>query len=592
MNEDVATTKQLLQMMQTLYPNQDPRDIDPTTLRYVIYARKSTKSEERQERSIPDQIADCKLREVNLYGLTVVGKPIREKQSAKEPDIRPKFRQMIDDIKAGKYDGIISWHPDRLARNMKEAGEIIDLLDKGILKDIRFATSSFENSPTGKMLLGISFVLSKQYSEHLSESVTRGNRRKTEDGVFFADMKHGYYIVDGKLFPDGNNFILIRQAFDKRLEGWGQKEIANWLNTQGYTIRKKNKKPKSFRWDKDNISKLFRDTTNTGVLKYGKTFTDLTDFYEFEAVITVEEFLKINKVKDLSDPKIMSSIMVKSREVTKASLLNGMVYCGFCNKPFSSGITPKRDKETKQIISSRYYYRCENEGCEFRNKSVRPKVVIETATKFLSEHLFTTKDNYERYVKDAKEYANTQAKALDSDIASLAKQIGNKKAEYDRSKVIVRDRPTLAKHYNLDEIEAELKDIAKDHEKLVKNRKDLKQSILAYSEYLELFENIGVTLSKTHDMGLLDENLRKFFLNFTVKQWGIGKKQRSEVIYKLNEPFAGFIKNDNFVHGRDKHMLLELFKYTIENYESSEKLYKNLKFANMTRNTQVQGLVF
>ena len=316
---------------------------------------------------------------------------------------------------------------------MKEAGEIIDLLDKGILKDIRFVTSSFENSPTGKMLLGISFVLSKQYSEHLSESVTRGNRRKTEGGVFLADIKHGYYIVDGKLFPDGNNFILIRQAFDKRLEGWGQKEIANWLNTQGYTIRKKNKKPQSFKWDKDNISKLFRDTTNTGVLKYGKTFTDLTDFCKFEAVITVEEFLKINKVKNLSNPKIMSSIMVKSRDETRANLLNGIVYCGFCSKPFSSGITPKKDKETKQIISSRYYYRCENESCEFRNKSVRPKVVIETATKFLSEHLFTTPDNYDRYVTDAKEYANTQAKALDGDIASLAKQIGNKKQEYERS---------------------------------------------------------------------------------------------------------------------------------------------------------------
>ena len=47
MTDDVATTKQLLQKMQTLYPNQDPRDIDPTTLRYVIYARKSTKREER-----------------------------------------------------------------------------------------------------------------------------------------------------------------------------------------------------------------------------------------------------------------------------------------------------------------------------------------------------------------------------------------------------------------------------------------------------------------------------------------------------------------------------------------------------------------
>lgn len=547
MANEEATTQQLLQMMQTLYPIQDARDIDITTLRYVIYARKSTKGEERQERSIPDQIADCMKREVDLYGLNVVGKPIREKQSAKEPDIRPKFRAMIDDIKAGKYDGIIAWHPDRLARNMKEAGEIIDLLDKGILKDLRFATSSFENSPTGKMLLGISFVLSKQYSEHLSESVMRGNRRKTEDGVFFDEMKHGYYIADGKLFPDGNNYILIRQAFEKRMEGWGQKEIATWLNTQGYTVRKKNKNAKSYKWDKDSISKLFRDTTNAGVLKYGKTFVDLTEFYDFVPVVSVDEFLKINKVKDLADPKLASSIMVKSRESTKADLLRSMVYCGFCNKPFSSGLTPKTLKEGKIYY---YYYKCETDGCEFKDKSIRARVVIEAATNFLAEHLFTTKDNYERYVEDAKEYAATQAKALDSDIASFTKQIGNKQKEYDRTKAIIREKPELARHYNLDEVEAELKAITADHDKLVKTRKDLKQSILAYSEYLELFKNIGVTLTKTHDMGVLDENLKKFFSNFTVKQWGVGKKQRSEVTFNLNEPFAGFIKSGNFVRGR------------------------------------------
>jgi hypothetical protein len=122
MQEDKPTTpQQFLEMLKTLYPTQDARDIDPTTLRYVIYARKSTKGEERQERSIPDQIDDCMKREVIPNELHIVGKPIREKGSAKEPDVRPKFRTMLDDIKAGKIDGIVTWHTDRLARNMKEA---------------------------------------------------------------------------------------------------------------------------------------------------------------------------------------------------------------------------------------------------------------------------------------------------------------------------------------------------------------------------------------------------------------------------------------------------------------------------------------
>ena len=546
-----TTPKQFLEMLQSLYPSQDARDIDITQLKYVIYARKSTKGEERQERSIKDQIDDCMKREVIPNNLRIIGKPVREKGSAKEPDIRPKFRTMIDDIKAGKIDGIVTWHTDRLARNMKEAGEIIDLLDKGVLKDLRFATSAFENSPTGKMLLGISFVLSKQYSEHLSESVTRGNRRKTEEGIFFDEMKHGYYVsVDGKLFPDGNNFILIKEAFSKRLDGWSQKEIATWLNSEGYTIRKKGKKPKSYKWDKDNVSKMLRDTVYTGVLKYGKSLVDLTEWYEFEPAISVDDFLKVNKVKDLADPKLVSSLTVKPRETTKADMLRGMIYCGYCHQTLTSGITTKKDPETKKVISSRYYYRCETETCVFRNKSIRAKIVLDYITDFLDTHLFTTETNYEAYVAEAQEYAQVQANALNSDIAALTKQLGLKNEEYERTKTAITDSPQIAKHYNLDEIEAEAKGIDTDLHKLISTRKRLKQSILMYSEYLELFNSIGVNLRQTHDMSLIDDTVRKFFLNLTIKPIKKDGKQGYKITHELKKPWADFVKTDNFVRGR------------------------------------------
>jgi DNA invertase Pin-like site-specific DNA recombinase len=103
-------------------------------------------------------------------------KIIKEKESAKEPNIRPKFRFMLDQIKKGKYDAILSWHPDRLSRNMMEAGEIIDLLDKKIIKSLKFPSFEFTNDPSGKMLLGMAFVLSKQYTDKLSTDVARGIR--------------------------------------------------------------------------------------------------------------------------------------------------------------------------------------------------------------------------------------------------------------------------------------------------------------------------------------------------------------------------------------------------------------------------------
>lgn len=521
-------------------------DINPKLLRYVIYARKSTTGDERQERSIPDQIKDCIEKVVKPEELTVIGKPVEEKCSAKDPDIRPKFKQLLEDIRSDKIDGIITWHPDRLSRNMKEAGEIIDLLDKGILKDLRFATSSFENSPTGKMLLGISFVLSKQYSEHLSESVTRGNRRKTEDGIFFDEMKHGYTIQSGRLYPDAGNFTIIQQAFEMRLEGISQPDIAKWLNTTGYMVRKKNKGHVPYKWDKDSVSKLLHDPLYAGVLKYGQALAILEDFYDFTPVISVEDFFKINKVKDFSDAKVISSMMSKGRD-TKANLLRGKVFCGYCHKPFSSGLTSKVLKDGRIHY---YLYKCETAGCEFKNKSVRAKFMLDEASRFFDSHLFTTKSNYEHYVAEAKQLVADKNIELTTDIARLTRLVGDKQREYNNARELLANSPELKEHYDLGVIKGELSVFTEQLSSLVSQKKATKDAIPTYKEYLELFQDISGKIQNSHDIAVIDGILKKFFSNFTIKSFGRGKQQRCEVSYKLKEPWVGFLENNDFDCGR------------------------------------------
>lgn len=538
--DNTKTTLDLFNFFKQAIPNA-PSQVDTSKLRYAIYARKSTTGEERQERSIPDQIRDCIEKVAKPEGLRVIGEPIEEKCSAKEPGIRPKFTQLLDDIRYGKIDGIIVWHADRLSRNMKEAGEIIDLLDKGILKDLKFATSSFENSPTGKMLLGISFVLSKQYSEHLSESVTRGNRRKTEDGYFFDEMKHGYYINDGRLYPDDRNFTLIQEAFRRRLEERTKiEEIAQWLNTQGYTLRKNGKEPAAYEWNLNKLSKVFQDPTYAGVLKYGKSISMLNDFYEFTPAITADDYFKLNKVTDFQSAKVASSMMSNKRETTKADLLRGVVCCGYCGRSFSSGLTYKQRKEDGRI--GYYNYKCETEDCEFQGRSVRAGHILEYAFKFLDEHLFTSENDYKNFMAESKEYTRAYTQDLTSRIMSLTKAVGLKEVEYNNAKEFVLKNPTLNKHYNLDEIQSELTTIKDDLQKLTKQKAAIRESVITYREYLELFQNISVKLRNTDDMGVLDQVLRRFFSNFTVTQTGKGKQQRREIVHTLKEPWVGLLQ--------------------------------------------------
>ena len=83
-------------------------------MRYIIYARKSTESEERQIMSIESQISE--LREFAAKEKLEIVASLCEAQTAKEPG-RMKFAEMLSLLQENKADGILSWHPDRLARN-------------------------------------------------------------------------------------------------------------------------------------------------------------------------------------------------------------------------------------------------------------------------------------------------------------------------------------------------------------------------------------------------------------------------------------------------------------------------------------------
>lgn len=126
--------------------------------KYFIYARKSTKGDERQALSIPAQMRALE-KLAQQHRIKVV-ETITERHSAHLPG-RPLFSAMLKRIEAGEASGIIAWHPDRLARNSKDGGNIIYLLDMHKLADLKFSTYWFENTPQGKAQLGHTFVETK-----------------------------------------------------------------------------------------------------------------------------------------------------------------------------------------------------------------------------------------------------------------------------------------------------------------------------------------------------------------------------------------------------------------------------------------------
>ncbi len=158
-------------------------------MKYYLYARKSSDSEERQMLSIDAQLSE--LREFALKERLVIEREFIETQTAKDPG-RPVFNAMMESIESGEVTGIIAWHPDRLARNSIDGGRIIYALDTGKLKALKFPTFWFEDTPQGKFMLQIAFGQSKYYVDNLSENVRRGLREKVRRGEYPGWAPVGY----------------------------------------------------------------------------------------------------------------------------------------------------------------------------------------------------------------------------------------------------------------------------------------------------------------------------------------------------------------------------------------------------------------
>lgn len=528
--------------LRATYTNNPENDLKSGNCKYVIYARKSTESTERQVRSLDDQVAEC-LERAKQLNLTVV-KVFKESVSAKEPDIRPLFREMISGINSGKYHGIIAWHPDRLARNMKDAGEIIDLIDKDVIKDIKFVSFIFDRSASGKMLLGIAFVLSKQYSDQLSDNVHRGINRSIQEGKYLHVTKIGYYKDPNQfLRPDGSNFTHMQKAFELRLAGKTYEEIATYMQKQNVTRKTKEGNYLTISWNKKRVCDALRDPIYCGFVMYGDNIVYLPHVYDFVPTVEMTDFLKINQLSSLN--KAFQAVQrARGKETKKADLMRGMVICGECNKKMTAGITSKKTSSTPVNY---YYFRCDTSKCKERSRSIRARVIIDAIHEYLSKQNWATRTVHNAYIQEVAQISKQKNAELIEGISALKILINTNESKAQKIKNYLLD--TSDKEL-IKSIEGDLKQINRlisEQKQELSHLEDEKSKVfevpLELNNFIKLFQNISKIIQNIEDREQLDEIIRKIFLNFTIVNRKVAK-------ITINPPFGGFTDNTNVTTGR------------------------------------------
>lgn len=248
---------------------------------------------------------------------------------------------------------------------MLEGGQIIEHVDYEKIQDLLFCTYAFDNTPNGKMMLGILFATSKQYSDKLAVDVARGITGAIHEGKYVGLVKKGYYADtdNGRFMPDGVHWQLLRQAVIMRLKDRKtNQEIADFLNASNFSFRKNQDDPyKKAKMDKKTVATMFADPFYTGAYKYGDNIANLNDTYNFLPLMTPDEFIALSKnMSDSFNREFVGRSNVAKR--LDFGLLREKVICDYCGKIMGFQCPPIL--RGKNAGSRQISYYCRNKkGC-------------------------------------------------------------------------------------------------------------------------------------------------------------------------------------------------------------------------------------
>ena len=271
----------------------------------------------------------------------------RESQSAKDSGQRPVYQELLEDIRRGRFNAVLTSAPDRLSRNAGDLGTLEDLMDQKLLLEIRTYGQHFRNSPNEKFLLMILCSQAKLENDNKSINVKRGLKTRVEMGLLPGRAPTGYLKekrMDRKCesILDPDRAPIIRKMFEKvAYEKWSGRKIYHWLKFEMNLKTAAGNKNLTL----GNIYTILQNPFYYGVFEYPK---NSGNWYQgkHEPIITKELF-------DAVQAQVKSQVLrVENKEFAFTRLME----CGLCG----SGITAdeKFKKQKGGGVHRHVYYGC------------------------------------------------------------------------------------------------------------------------------------------------------------------------------------------------------------------------------------------
>ncbi len=279
---------------------------------------------------------------------------------------RDKIQLIKEYAEKGKFDILLVFMFDRLGRRAEETPFVVEWFVKNGIKV--WSVSEGEqriDSHVDRLTNYIRFWQADGESQKTSMRTKAALGQMVQEGRFRGGVApFGYKLVPSgvlnkrkhevmKLEINEDEARVIRMMFDLCIgSGYGRFKIANFLNEQGIHTREgKN-------WHEATVGHVLHNIMYTGVLRSGKTFSEVFDDLQIIPIANFEaaQQLMEQRVNEYNEKRTLP------RNTKGQSLLSGNIFCGHCGGrlTLTTNGTVRVNAQGEKVGRKRVRYVCYN----------------------------------------------------------------------------------------------------------------------------------------------------------------------------------------------------------------------------------------
>ncbi|MCL4254362.1 MAG: recombinase family protein [Anaerolineae bacterium] len=343
-------------------------------LRFAIYTRISM--EEQHELSLELQEQKCREAIADRDGVVI--DVYSDTNKTGWSLARDGFRRMQQDASQGKFDAIMFWKFDRLARDHAHV-TMIKLLLRNEYQLKLFCVEGFsqdeDNDPQHALMEQMLAVFYAFYSQNLSHDTKRGKRHRAMTGEFNGSIPPlGYILITQKeatadrpagLYIDQPIADLVRLAFERYATGnYSDGEIANWLMSQSHIQQLRQNKRAI---DKDFVREMLQNWHYTGRVSHSDTQYAGTLGERKKSSRGRREWFEGKHERIISDELMQQCLDIRQKfrqtrvnaDTQYTYLIGDIIWCSRCRQNKPEQLDDKNyGKMGGTRIDAGVYYRC------------------------------------------------------------------------------------------------------------------------------------------------------------------------------------------------------------------------------------------